>query len=71
VSEWLPRSGEWDARVASITKINLQCLQTLEEEGYNEHAIAMPRMAFSAMLLSISSRPSVRKRVSAARRLMV
>jgi len=38
---------------------------------HNETRIATPRMAFSAILLSISSLPSVRKHDSASRRLMV
>jgi transposase len=39
-----------------------QCLQTLEKEGYNDLFVAIGRMAHSTMLVSISIRPSLRKR---------
>jgi hypothetical protein len=50
---------------------NSQCFQILEEEVHNDTGVAMARMAFSAMLLSTSRRPSVTKRESALRRLIV
>ena len=59
------------ARVALLTRTRFQCSQTLKEGGYNDTRIAMTRIAFSAVLLSASSRPSVTNRVSAWRRAIV
>lgn len=64
----LGRNGR-PCRVAPET--SFQCFQRFEEGGHNERLIAMPRIAFSAILLSASRRASVAKRDSATRRLMM
>src|SRR5271154_7430487 len=43
---WRSRLGEQAARVASRPKTNFQCFQRLEQEGYNERRIAMPRKSW-------------------------
>jgi hypothetical protein len=57
--------GEQVARFALITKINFQCLQTLEEGGHNERLIAIPRKARSPALFDRQIPPSSRKRMKA------
>ena len=57
------------ARVTSIRKIKFQCFQILEEKGYNDSSVAMPRRARSAALLVRQTRPSVRKRLKLSQRL--
>ena len=39
----MPPSGGRENRAASLPRINFQCFQTLEEDGHNEHTIALGR----------------------------